>query len=353
VRGRWPLLVPAVVLVVVVLGLIGWRLLDRPSDLERAVGYLPDSTLRASYTDWAAVREQARGGGIGLRSTEAEVDSFLDRAFERGLTATSAVDGSTYALATLFGFSPAAADWEMLGQARSGQVVVLSYGEDVGLEQVEANLRSLGYRSPDGGPGSGGTWVGSADLAASIDPALTPVQQNFAVLPEDGLVLMSDAPEPVTATVGMIRSGDGGLSTPLTAAVGEPTNAVFWASDFACADLAMAQAGPEDQQQAAALVQQAGDVSPLSGLVMAQQPDRTITVAMRFESEEQATANLQPRVDLAAGEAPGQGGSFAERFRVTSGEADGERVVLTLQPRGDGQLLFSDITSGPVLFATC
>lgn len=352
-RGRRLVLVLAGVLVVAALGVIGWRLLDRPSDLERAVSYLPDSTLRASYTDWSAVREQARGGGIGLRSTEAEVDRFLERAFERGLTATSAVDGSTYALANLFGFSPAAADWEMLGQARSGQVVVLSYGEDADLDEVEANLRSLGYQPPEGGAGSGGTWVGSADLAASIDPALTPVQQNFAVLPGEGLVLMSDAPEPVTETVEVIESGDGGLSTPFAAEAGDPTNAVLWASDFACADLAMSQAGPEDQQLAAALVRQAGEISPLSGLVIAQQPDRTITVAMRFESDEQASANLQPRVDLAAGEAPGQGGSFAERFRVVSGEASGELVVMELRPRADREFLFSDITSGPVLFATC
>ncbi len=226
-------------------------------------------------------------------------------------------------------------------------------GEEADLDEVEANLRSLGYRPPDGGAGSGGTWVGSADLAASIDPALTPVQQNFAVLPDEGLVLMSDAPEPVAETVSVIESGGGGLSTPLASVVGDPTNAVLWASDFACADLAMSQAGPEDQRQAAALVQQAGDVSPLSGLLIAQQPDRTITVAMRFESDEQASANLQPRVDLAAGEAPGQGGSFAERFRVVSGEASGRNVVLQLRPRPDREFLFSDITSGPVLFATC
>ena len=59
------------------------------------------------------------------------------------------------------------------------------------------------------------------------------------------------------------------------------------------------------------------------------------------------------RVDLAAGEAPGQGGSFAERFRVVSGEASGELVVMELRPRADREFLFSDITSGPVLFATC
>ncbi len=73
---------------------------------------------------------------------------------------------------------------------------------------------------------------------------------------------------------------------------------------------------------------------------------------MRFETSDQASANLQARVDLAAGDAPGQGGTFPERFTVTSGEADGETVVLRLEPTG-ARFVFSDITTGPVLFATC
>ena len=49
---------------------------------------------------------------------------------------------------------------------------------------------------------------------------------------------------------------------------------------------------------------------------------------------------------------PGQGGSFAERFRVTSGQADGQDVVLHLDPTQQPAVL-SDVSTGPVLFATC
>ena len=77
----------------------------------------------------------------------------------------------------------------------------------------------------------------------------------------------------------------------------------------------MASADEEDQRVAAQLVDRAGGVSPLTGLVIAQEEDRTITVGMLFETSSQASDNLQPRVDLAAGDAPGQGGSFADRFR--------------------------------------
>ena len=114
----------------------------------------------------------------------------------------------------------------------------------------------------------------------------------------------------------------------------------------------MGSASVEDQQTGKRLVARAGGISPLEGLVMAQQPDRRLVVGMRFETGDQASANLQPRVDLASGDAPGQGGSFRDRFHVDSGEVDGQDVVLELTPRSR-QAVLSDVSTGPVLFATC
>ena len=76
-----------------------------------------------------------------------------------------------------------------------------------------------------------------------------------------------------------------------------------------------------------------------------------MVVAMYFDSEEQASADLQPRTDLASGPAPGQGGTFPERFRVADSVADGHVVTMTLEPV-KGPLL-DDLGQGPVLFATC
>jgi hypothetical protein len=73
---------------------------------------------------------------------------------------------------------------------------------------------------------------------------------------------------------------------------------------------------------------------------------------MLFEDSDQASENLQPRVDLASGPAPGQGGSFPARFQITSAQASGSSVVLQLQPR-HGERLLPDLSEGPVLFATC
>jgi hypothetical protein len=55
---------------------------------------------------------------------------------------------------------------------------------------------------------------------------------------------------------------------------------------------------------------------------------------------------------LARGPAPGQGGTFGDRFRVTSVTAQGSLVVMQLDPRPDASVL-SDLSTGPLLFATC
>lgn len=346
-------MIGAVVVALLVLGVLTWRLLDRSTDYERAASYLPAGTLRVTYTDWDAVRASADGESLGGGSSESKVQAFLDRAFEQDLTSTSAVAESTFALHRRYGFSPLNVSWEVFGQSPEGQVAIMQLPDSADLDAVERKLRSLGYDEPVDGVGEGGTWAGSSDLVAALDPTLTPVQQNVAVLRDQRVVVMSDSPATVSSAADVITGESDGLDVaPLTALAGEPATATLWAEDFACGDLAMSAADEEDQRVAASLVDEAGGVSPLSGLVMAQQRDRTITVAMEFESSDQAERNLQPRVDLAAGEAPGQGGSFAERFTLTSGEASGSTVVLRLDP-GDTDFVFSDITSGPVLFATC
>jgi hypothetical protein len=127
--------------------------------------------------------------------------------------------------------------------------------------------------------------------------------------------------------------------------------AFLWASDFACEDLAMSQADPATAAEADELVSTVGGVHPVTGLVMAQQPSGNVRVAMTFESSDAASEDLQPRTDLASGEAIGQGGTFPERFEVVDATAEDEVVTLFLEPV-DGPLL-GDIGQGPVLFATC
>ena len=73
---------------------------------------------------------------------------------------------------------------------------------------------------------------------------------------------------------------------------------------------------------------------------------------MAFENDDQARRNADSRAKLAAGPAPGQGGDFAERFDLGPVTADGRVVTMELTPVEDSPVL-SDLSTGPVLFATC
>ena len=349
--------VAGLLLVVAVVGVVTWRLLSGSTPYERALDTLPASTLRSTFIDWAAVREQADGESLDATSSRAEVTAFLNRAYDLDLISGSGIYDSTAVLAKRFGFSPLDARWEAFGQGRKGQVDVLRMEDGTDMENIERSLRRLDYTAPRAGMGEGGTWVGGEDLVARLDPDLSPLQQYVVVLPDRKLVLMSDQAGYVSAAADVARGDEDSVLD--AEGVGEladradtPVAAVQWTSTFACEDLSMGSADEEDQRVADRLVDEAGKVSPLEGLVMAQQDDRTLVVGMHFETSEQASANLQTRVDLASGDAPAQGGSFRDRFSVTSGEADGQDVVLTLKPASEAPVL-SDVSTGPVLFATC
>jgi hypothetical protein len=343
--------------VVLLAGVLAWRLLDRRSTYEDALDALPKSTLRTTYTDWQVVRDKAHGTSLDADSSSGKVEAFLTRAYDLDLTSGSGVDDSTRVLARRFGFSPLDAQWEALGQSRKGQVDVLRLDDDVDTGAIERKLDKLGYDAPPGDQGKGGTWAGSSDLVAKISVDLSPLQQNLAVLPDQHLVLMSDSASYVSAAASVAKGSVGSLLDAagvdsLAKVADQPATAVQWTSTFACEDLSMGSADQGDQRVGDRLVATAGKISPLEGLVMAQQPDRRILVGMHFETSDQASENLQTRVDLASGAAPGQGGSFSDRFRVSSGDADGQNVLLGLTPRTK-QAVLSDISTGPVLFATC
>jgi hypothetical protein len=257
-----------------------------------------------------------------------------------------------------FGFSPLDARWEMYGQSRTGAVVAMRLGDGVDLPGVERNLRRLGYEAPADGAGSGGVWTASVDQVARIDSTLTPVFENVVVLPDEGLVLLSDNASYASSAADVVRGDEPSLEEvsgveALAEDAGEPATAVLFASDFACEALSLADASEEDQALADDAIAAAGGISPVAGVVVAMQPDRSLIVGLHFESDDQASEDLRPRVELASGDAIGQGGTFEERFRVVEAVAEDEQIVMELEPTADDLSLLSDLTSGPLLFASC
>ena len=347
----------AVAVALVLVGLVAARKVwqeSRRSDLSRALDAVPRATMRLAFTDWAAVRKAV---GVPDRAdpSAASIEELTRDAYDLDLSAVSSIDEATAALQENFGFSPATVEWEAFAQSTDGATMVVRLSDDIDPDDVVDHLDDLGFTRPSK---DDGVWKGGIDLVAGIDPTITPELQYVAVLAEQRLVVTSDT-EGYAKAAAAAAAGDadsladdaptGELAEKLT----DPAAAMIWSRDFACEDLAMSQADEDGQDQADALVAEAGGVSPLSGLAMAMAPDRTLTVAELFESSRQARDDLRARATLAVGEAPGRGGSFSDDLRLTSSRTEGSAVLLELRPKEKSGFVLSALDNGPVLFATC
>jgi hypothetical protein len=253
-----------------------------------------------------------------------------------------------------FGFSPADVDWELLAQSTTGSVLIAGLPDSLDVGRLADGFERLGYQRPDSGDG---VWDGGEELVSSISGgnggSLSPQFQYLALDADRHLLLASDSGPYLRDAVAQLDDDlhDDGVRA-VAGAVDEPLSAEVYTGDFACKSLAMAQADPDDQSTADQLVAAAGPVDPMTAFAMAVQPDRRVLVAMAFESDEQARRNADSRARLAAGPAPGQGGDFSDRFELGKVEADGDVLTMQLTPV-DRSPVLSDLSTGPVLFATC
>ncbi len=340
-------------LIVLVLGGVRWWQSSRQSEFEQALSVAPAGAQRLTYTDWAGVRREL-GADLSSDSPYEDVAGFLDEAFDADLSPMSALLESTEAMHKEYGFSPATLDWELLSQSQDGAAVVMRLPESTDFEALQDRLEELGYQRPEDDTG---VWRGGIDLLPSIG-TLTPELQFVAVDADQRLVVGSDTErylEQAMETVTGDADPVSGLE-PVTEAVatddGGPLAAAVYDGPQACSALAMGSADQADQDQARDLIAAAGEVHPLTGFAMAVEPSLDVRVGMSFETEEQARTNADSRAALASGPAPGQGGDFADRFRLGRVSAEGSVVTMELAPR-EGEYVLSDLTSGPVLFATC
>lgn len=340
-----------VVVAAVVVGRVLWERSHRGA-LQQALDLVPGASLRVAFTDWSDVR---RLSGIEPTTDAQQVQRLMDKAYDSDLGGVSSISESAAALQQHLGFSSGTAVWEAYAQSTQGATMVLRMPDDFDLSRVRDQLSSAGFDKP---ADADGVWRGGADLVATLDPTITPELQYISVLDDQHLIVTSDTAS-YAAKAADVAQGDGKsladevdtgvLTDPLT----DPVAAMVWSRDFACRDLAMSQAADDDQQQAEALVDQAGGVTPMTGLLMALDADRVLHVVEAFESSDQAAENLRPRARLAVGDAVGRGGTFADDFRLTQSATRGRAVVLQLQPKRATGFVLSALDSGPVLFATC
>ena len=337
------------VAVAVVAGLLWWRGSDE-TRLARAVDLAPAGAERLSWTDWSAVRRQV-GADLGDSPDGESVAAFLDEAFADDLTSTSALVGSSRTMQDELGFSPGTLDWELFAQSPEGAVDILGVGDDFAFGELSHRLLGHGFTEPEE---ADGVWRGGPDLLARIGPDLTPELQHVALLADRQLVLTSDQ---VPALEAAVEAASGDADTlesvdEVVEASGSPVSAGIFTGGYACQQLAMASADPDDRAAADALLEEAGEVHPMTGFAMGLRTDGDVRVAMSFEDDDAARTDVETRANLASGPAPGQGGDFADRFTLEDAASSGSVVTLDLAPV-PGQYVLSDLSSGPVLFATC
>lgn len=334
----------ALVAVVVVLALVALLLVwwtGRPgSRLEEAARMAPADAQRLTWTDWRAVRAE-----VGT----SDLDELLSRGFDADLSSTSALTSSAEAMRSSLGVSPATLEWELLSQGPQGAAVFLRLPDSTDVSEVGPRLKSLGYAAPGG---SGDVWSGGVDVASQA--GFTPELQYVALLADEHLLVASDDARYAQTTVDTVRGDSSRVEglDPLVEAAAGASSAVVFSGDYVCEKLAMAQADPDAAAEGEALIEAAGGVHPLRGFALAVRSDRRAEALFLFERDDQADEDARSRSTLAAGPAPGQGGEFSERFTVSSASSDGPMARLDLRVR-DGAFVMSDLTSGPVLFASC
>lgn len=327
---------------VVLAGVVAVQLLEGPdTSLEEAVALAPADSQRYTFTDWAAVRAAV---------DSSDLTSLLERGFDADLTSASGLVESAALLDAEFGWSPDTIEWELLAQSPEGAVEIVSLGIE-STQSVASRLEALGYQPPDA---DDGVWVGGAEVLATLSQRTglpsTPTLQYIALA--EGYLWASDRQPFLESALSSSGSAPGSVSDVVAAVSSSPLSAVVYTGERACESLSMGQADDADQAAADALVARAGEINPVTALAMAVLSEDSAEVLLGFEGDDQARANAESRAALAAGPAPGQGGDFTDRFTVDEVAAEGSLVRLSLVPE-PGSYVLSDLSSGPVLFASC
>lgn len=349
-RRRWVVAVVVLVLVAVA-GVVVWRVVDDGdrSRFSSAVELAPESTARFSWTDWAGIREEL-DSDLSASSSTQDIEEFLLQTFDGDLAPASALEESAPVIHAELGFSPATIDWELFAQGEDGAVVIMGVSDDFDLDRVRTRLKAVGFEEPDE---DDGVWRGGADLLESLSGPVTPELAAIQIDESARLLVGSDDPDFLAQRADNARGDRTDGISDVVAAAGPALSASAYTGDYTCAELSMTTA-PDvaDQTRGAELIEEAGGVHPVTGFAIAAQPGGDVRVTLGFENAEQARADADSRSQLAAGPAPGQGGSFTDSFTVDRASARDRVVTLDLTPE-PGAFVVSNFNHGPVLFATC
>ena len=343
-----------VVVLTILAGLVASRVFQHDSRVERALGTLPGQTLIANFTDWAAVRSEL-GPTVSSRSEDRLRARLFTRAYDRDYTTTTVLGAFDQEMAPAFGWTVLDSEWEMYGQSKDGAVDVLLMPDGFDFERADRALTTLGYADPD----DHGVRFADDQVLAGVADGLTPQLSAVALLPHDHLIVTSDVAAYAGLTVDTIHGDQesvldqAGVAATAAALADRSVSALIDIGEHSCEATSFGDADPGQQALAKQLISAAGGVHDTRGLARSIDTEGGLTVVLAYASDAQAEADRDPRVALAKGVAPDQGGTFGERFTVTSADVVGAVLVMELTPRSADTQLLRDLGRGGLLFASC
>jgi hypothetical protein len=311
--------------VIALIGALAWVLipLNEPNRWRTAIAESPAGADRYSWTDWAAMRDQLGHPKAGALETAA---------FNADLLETTALRSRSGDL-TQMGLSENDLDSELLVQSKDGDAEILRLTKSVDPATWKGWSKHDGY------------WTAPPTMLTEVlayvavaDGGHTLVGSNNAPYLKQALAALHQS-NPIPPTV---VSQDDAV----------PVSAFTYSGNYACSHLAMGLASSEDQASGQDLVARAGSVNPLTGYTLARFSATSVSASLGFENADQARRNADSRSALAAGPAPGMGGAFTDRFTLGEVSATGNVVTMRLTPV-EHEPLMSELSGGPVLFATC
>ena len=236
-------------------------------------------------------------------------------------------------------------------------MLIVGLPDGLDVDELGDGFEALGYERPDE---DDGVWNGGEELVAQIAGATAQPDAR------------SSSTSPSTPTAHLLLASDNGPYLPQAVArldddldderpaptsprrSGEPLSAAVYTGDYACKALAMAQADDDDQSTADQLVAAAGDGRPADG-VRDGGRSQTGTCAVGDGLRERRPGTpqrRQPRRSWPPDRRPARAATSPSGSRSGRSTADGRVVTMELKPV-EGSPVLSDLSTGPVLFATC
>lgn len=329
-----------VVLAAATLAVARWWRLQHRSDLDRAMAMAPADTEQYSWTAWSDIRDEL---DFSSTAKSSDVAVLIARAGAADLTSTSTIAADASAIFEATGISPGTAEWELGARTSSAPVLLVRVGD---TDPVNAALSKSGYAD------RGGYWD-----ASRSGLGLDPVFNTVVVVGSSNLVVASSSSQLARRVANNVGGRNTGTAAAAVArSLQGALSAQIYTGPAGCKVTSMDSASATDREAGATLTEAAGATTAPAALGIGALADEEagdqVVVALGFDDQAEATANLAPRKALATGPAPGWGGEFADYFALSSARASGAVLALDLDPV-TGVSLVTRLSGGPVLFAAC